>query len=243
MTARPMRPKSLLLMILNRFGKRRRCREAAASVQPLVAMMPCIPHIRRVNLPNAITLSRLVLTGIFVAAVGFPGDPGYAIALATFSIAAATDWLDGYLARKMGLVTPLGKLLDPLADKILVCAAFVFFSAQPVGGYHCPVWVTALIIAREFLVTGLRQIAVEAGQLLAADRLGKWKTTFQLIFCITGLVWLTFEKSNGGVAGLLRDLADPAGWLRPVSLWAAMALTMISGWNYVWSSRKLLISK
>ena len=143
----------------------------------------------------------------------------------------------------MGLVTPLGKLLDPLADKILVCAAFVFFSAQPVGGYHCPVWVTALIIAREFLVTGLRQIAVEAGQVLAADRLGKWKTTFQLIFCITGLVWLTFEKSNGGVAGLLRDLANPANWLRPVSLWAAMALTMISGWNYVWSSRKLLISK
>ena len=151
-------------------------------------MMPCIPHIRAVNLPNAITLSRLVLTGIFVAAVGFPGNPGYAIALVTFSVAAATDWLDGYLARKMGLVTPLGKLLDPLADKILVCAAFVFFSAQPVGGYHCPVWVTALIIAREFLVTGLRQIAVEAGHVLAADRLGKWKTTFQLIFCITGLL-------------------------------------------------------
>jgi CDP-diacylglycerol--glycerol-3-phosphate 3-phosphatidyltransferase len=206
-------------------------------------MMPCIPHIRGVNLPNAITLSRLVLTGIFVAAVGFPGNPGYAIALVTFSVAAATDWLDGYLARKMGLVTPLGKLLDPLADKILVCAAFVYFSAQPVGGYHCPVWVTALIIAREFLVTGLRQIAVEAGQVLAADRLGKWKTTFQLIFCITGLVWLTFEHSSGGIAGLLRDLADPAGWLRPVSLWAAVALTMISGWNYVWSSRKLLISK
>ena len=206
-------------------------------------MMPCIPHIRGVNLPNAITLSRLVLTGIFVAAVGFPGNPGYAIALVAFSVAAATDWLDGYLARKLGLVTPLGKLLDPLADKILVCAAFVFFSAQPVGGYHCPVWVTALIIAREFLVTGLRQIAVEAGQVLAADRLGKWKTTFQLIFCITGLVWLAFEHSSGGIAGLLRNLANPAGWLRPVSLWAAVALTMISGWNYVWSSRRLLISK
>jgi CDP-diacylglycerol--glycerol-3-phosphate 3-phosphatidyltransferase len=227
-------------MILNRFGKRRRCREGAASVQPLVAIMPCIPHIRGVNLPNAITLSRLVLTGIFVAAVGFPGSPGYAIALVTFSVAAATDWLDGYLARKMGLVTPLGKLLDPLADKILVCAAFVFFSAQPAGGYHSPVWATALIIAREFLVTGLRQIAVEAGQVLAADRLGKWKTTFQLIFCITGLVWLTFENSRGGLGGLLRGLADPAGWLMPLSLWTAVALTLISGANYVWASRNLL---
>jgi CDP-diacylglycerol--glycerol-3-phosphate 3-phosphatidyltransferase len=200
--------------------------------------MPCIPHIRGVNLPNAITVSRLFLTAVFVAAVGFPGTAGYAIALVTFSVAAATDWLDGYLARKLGLVTPLGKLLDPLADKILVCAAFVYFSAQPVDGYHSPVWVTALIIAREFLVTGLRQIAVEAGQVLAADRLGKWKTTFQLTFCITGLVWLTLVSMGSG--GFLRDLTSPDGWLMPISLWTAVALTLISGANYVWSSRKLL---
>jgi CDP-diacylglycerol--glycerol-3-phosphate 3-phosphatidyltransferase len=205
--------------------------------------MPCIPHIRAVNLPNAITVSRLILTAVFVAAVGFPGTTGYLIALITFSVAAATDWLDGYLARKLGLVTPLGKLLDPLADKILVCAAFVYFSAQPVNGYHCPVWVTALIIAREFLVTGLRQIAVEAGQVLAADRLGKWKTTFQLTFCIAGLVWLTFSsmKDPGAAGSLLRDWAHPKGWLMLVSLWTAVALTLISGANYVWSSRKLLI--
>ena len=203
-------------------------------------MLPCIPHIPAVNLPNAITLSRLVLTAIFVIAVGFPGTTGYAVALVTFSVAAATDWLDGYLARKLGLVTPLGKLLDPLADKILVCAAFVYFSAQPSDGYHCPVWVTALIIAREFLVTGLRQIAVEAGQVLAADKLGKWKTTFQLTHCITGLVWLTFRGSEGGLGGLLAFLSKPTGWLMPVSLWAAVALTLISGANYVWSSRNLL---
>ena len=207
--------------------------------------MPCIPHIRSVNLPNAITLSRLVLTAIFVAAVGLSTTSGHVVALITFSVAAATDWLDGYLARKLGLVTPLGKLLDPLADKILVCAAFVYFSAQPVGGYHSPVWVTALIIAREFLVTGLRQIAVEAGQVLAADRLGKWKTTFQLTFCITGLVWLTFStmKDTGTVGKFLADLARPDGWLRPVTLWTAMALTLISGANYVWGSRKLLVQR
>lgn len=193
------------------------------------------------NLPNAITLSRLVLTALFVIAVGFPGVAGYAIALVTFSVAAATDWLDGYLARKMGLVTPLGKLLDPLADKILVCAAFVFFSVQGL----CPVWATALIIAREFLVTGLRQIAVEAGQVLAADRLGKWKTTFQLTFCITGLVWLTFNAAQnpGVLGGFLRDLARPDGWLLRISLWVAVALTLVSGANYVWSARSLLVGK
>lgn len=206
-------------------------------------MMPCIPHIRAVNLPNAITVSRLFLTAVFVIAVGFPGTTGFMIALITFSVAAATDWLDGYLARKLGMVTPLGKLLDPLADKILVCAAFVYFSAQPRDGYHSPVWVTSLIIAREFLVTGLRQIAVEAGQVLAADRLGKWKTTFQLTYCITGLVWLTFNsmKDPGMIGGLLRDLANPKGWLMPISLWTAMALTLISGANYVWGCRKLLM--
>ena len=219
-------------------------------MQPLVAIMPCIPHIPGVNLPNAITVSRLILTAIFVIAVGFPGTAGYAVALVTFSVAAATDWLDGYLARKLGMVTPLGKLLDPLADKILVCAAFVYFSAQPAvadaahphGGYHSPVWVTALIIAREFLVTGLRQIAVEAGQVLAADKLGKWKTTFQLTYCITGLVWLTFSSMEhpGPIGGLLRDLANPKGWLMPLSLWTAVALTLISGTNYVWASRNLL---
>jgi CDP-diacylglycerol---glycerol-3-phosphate 3-phosphatidyltransferase len=195
-----------------------------------------------VNLPNAITLSRLVLTAIFVAACEISGYGGHLVALITFALAAASDWLDGYLARKMGLVTSLGKLLDPLADKILVSAAFVLFSAK---GY-CPVWATALVLGREFLVTGLRQIAIEQGQVLAADNLGKWKTTFQLIFCITGLLWLCFE-SRGGTAGSLeplRQLSRPAalgGWLMPVSLWIAVALTMISGWNYVWSGRKLLI--
>jgi CDP-diacylglycerol--glycerol-3-phosphate 3-phosphatidyltransferase len=189
-------------------------------------------------LPNAITLSRLVLTAVFVVAMGFPGLGGMMTALVSFSVAAATDWLDGYLARKMGLVTPLGKLLDPLADKILVCAAFVFMSVE---GF-APVWVTAVIIGREFLVTGLRQIAIEAGQVLAADRLGKWKTTFQLTFIITALVWLAFSEmeSRGFLAEFLWKLADPAGWLMPVSMWLALALTVISGGNYLWSGRKLL---
>jgi CDP-diacylglycerol--glycerol-3-phosphate 3-phosphatidyltransferase len=200
--------------------------------------MACIPHIRRVNLPNAITLSRLVLAAVFVAAMEFPGFTGYSIALVAFSVAAATDWLDGYLARKMNLVTPLGKLLDPLADKILVCAAFVFMSVLDLA----PVWATALIIGREFLVTGLRQIAIEAGQVLAADRLGKWKTTFQLIFVIDALVWLTFDHADPSDLGhFILLLTKPEGWIMPVSLWIAVALTAISGFNYVWSGRKLLV--
>lgn len=212
--------------------------------QPLVANNPSIPHIAAVNLPNAITLSRLVLTAVFVIAMGFPGKAGHLTALIAFSVAAASDWLDGYLARRLGLVTPLGKLLDPLADKILVCAAFVFMSV----GHFAPVWATALIIAREFLVTGLRQIAVEAGQVLAADRLGKWKTTFQLTFVITALVhlFLSHFAQPGAIGTFLASLArrpEDGGWLMPAALWLSVALTVISGLNYLWSSRDLLLER
>jgi CDP-diacylglycerol---glycerol-3-phosphate 3-phosphatidyltransferase len=213
-------------------------------VQPLVANLRCISHIPRVNLPNAITFSRLLMTAAFVVAVSQSSLLGYGAGLVLFVIAAVSDFVDGWLARKMGLVTPLGKLMDPLADKILVSAAFVFFTEKGL----CPVWVTALIIGREFLVTGLRQIAIEAGQVLAADGLGKWKTGFQLAYLITGLVWLTADHAKKQVAALewLGQLARPiseGGWLQPVFLWGAVALTVISGMNYVWSGRGLLKGK
>ena len=209
-------------------------------MQPLVAIGASISHIRRVNLPNAITLSRLVLTAVFVAGTAMESAIGHWIALVSFVIAAISDFVDGWLARKLGLVTPMGKLLDPLADKVLVSAAYVYLSAR---GF-CPVWVTVLIIAREFLVTGLRQIAVEAGQVIAADRLGKWKTGLQLTFCITCLVWFAFEpvRAENGFVTLIRYLASPDGWLIPASMWLALGLTMLSGWNYLWSSRGLLKS-
>lgn len=166
---------------------------------------------------------------------------GFRIALIAFVLAAISDWLDGYLARRMQLVTSLGKLLDPLADKILVCAGFVFLSAE---GF-APVWVTSLILAREFLVTGIRQIAVEQGVVMAADSLGKWKTTFQLTFCITALVYLSFpvtETSNGLVA-LLGKLSAPGGvYLLEASLWLAAILTAVSGFNYFWKNRTLFPS-
>lgn len=193
------------------------------------------------NLPNSITLFRLVLTAVFCAAASAEGVTGYAIALTAFILGAVSDWLDGYLARKMNLVTSLGKLLDPLADKILVCSGFVYLSAKGL----CPVWVTALIICREFLVTGIRQIAVEKGKVIAADGLGKWKTTFQLTFIITALVHLTFETiaTENPVVKLLQYLSDKEHWLFPLSLWPAVALTVVSGLSYFWQSREMILDK
>jgi len=193
------------------------------------------------NLPNSISLFRLVLTAVFCVAASAEGVVGYAIALAAFVLGAISDWLDGYLARRMGLVTSLGKLLDPLADKILVCSGFVYLSAEGL----CPVWVTALILSREFLVTGIRQIALEEGKVIAADKLGKWKTTFQLIFIITALVYLTFEsvQSTNPVVTALQFLSDKEHLLFPLSLWPAVALTVVSGWSYFWKSRGMMFGR
>ncbi|GHC63512.1 CDP-diacylglycerol--glycerol-3-phosphate 3-phosphatidyltransferase [Roseibacillus persicicus] len=185
------------------------------------------------NLPNAITVARLVLAAVFVGAASLATPAGNLVALVTFVVAAFSDFLDGYLARKLNLVTSLGKLLDPLADKILVSAAFIHLSAAGL----CPVWVTSLIIAREFLVTGLRQIAVEQGEVIAADNLGKWKTTFQLTFCIAALIWLLVENNPESP---LHGLTKPNGWLLLVSLYGAFALTALSGFNYTWKGRHLL---
>lgn len=185
-----------------------------------------------VNLPNSITLARLVLTAIFIIAASLRGPSGDLVALVTFIIAAISDFVDGYLARKLNLVTSLGKLLDPLADKILVSAAFVYLTPE-----YCPVWATALIIGREFLVTGLRQIAIEKGQIIAADNLGKWKTTFQLTFCITALVWIVVQANEDS---FLHRLSHKDGLLIQISLWGAVGLTALSGFNYLWKSRRLL---
>ncbi len=218
-------------------------RSLQESVQPLVAISVIIFHITHVNLPNSITLSRLVLTAAFVGFATLGQTWTYAVATVLFITAAISDFLDGYLARKLDLVTPLGKLLDPLADKILVCAAFVFLTAEGL----CPVWITCLIIGREFLVTGLRQIALEANQVLAADRLGKWKTIFQLTYLISSLIWVTLQTvpELPYVFELLQILTTPSGnqaWLTPISLALAIIFTLVSGWNYLWSSRYLLKS-
>ena len=189
------------------------------------------------NLPNSLTVSRLVLTAVFVVGFMQGSQMGYGVALFAFTIAAITDFLDGYFARKMGLVTSLGKLLDPIADKILTASAFIFLCAHEQR--LCPVWVVVVILAREFLVTGLRQIAVEKGKVIAADWSGKWKTTFQIGFCSTALTWL-FLEALGQQESFLAQLANPKSWLMPTFLWLSLALTLLSGLQYVWNSRDLL---
>jgi len=135
------------------------------------------------NLPNRITLIRIVLIPVFlVLYLAAPFSPllNAWLALIVFSVAAITDAIDGYLARKLKLVTNFGKLMDPLADKILVCSAFIAFIATG----QMPAWAVIVIIAREFYISGFRQLALEQNLVLAASFWAKVKTIVHMVLAI-----------------------------------------------------------
>lgn len=138
------------------------------------------------TLPNQLSLFRIALIPLLVYFLSDPGPVSSALAAFTFFIASLTDFLDGYLARLYGHTTTLGKLLDPLADKLLVAAALIMLVAAN-RGPRVPAWMVVVIIGREFAVTGLRSIASGEGIILAAEELGKYKMLFQ-IFALHGLI-------------------------------------------------------
>lgn len=209
------------------------------------------------NLPNAITLLRIALVVVFTAVLSIQHKPcgdaamiggadgpagifttmslGKSIALYAFILAAATDWLDGFLARRLNMVTTFGKLIDPLADKILVSAAFIYLTQ---AGY-CPFWITTLIICREFLVTGLRQIAQSHNVIMAADWSGKWKTAFQLAFCIACLIHISYGDISVFPWNYLTS-GESGAAIRLILLWGATILTVWSGAHYCMQSRRFL---
>lgn len=146
------------------------------------------------NLPNVLTLARIAVIPVFVWFT-YDADPLYSVwAGALFTLAAITDVVDGYLARKWNQITIVGKLLDPLADKLIVTAAFVMM----VRLGRLAAWVAIVLLAREFIITSLRTIAANEGIIIAAGQEGKWKTSFQLIGIICLCVhyvhplWLVF---------------------------------------------------
>jgi CDP-diacylglycerol--glycerol-3-phosphate 3-phosphatidyltransferase len=144
------------------------------------------PYRQVMNLPNLLTFFRIFLIPGLVVLLLDPGPTESILAALTFFLACWTDFLDGYLARRHGLSTTLGQLLDPLADKLIVMSALVMLAAcgpEP----RVPAWVVVLIVGRELAVTGLRAIAVGEGIVLAADELGKYKMIFQM-FALHGLL-------------------------------------------------------
>lgn len=135
------------------------------------------------NLPNILTLSRIAAVPIVVFLLLFESKQSCLWAAVVFTVASITDWLDGYLARKWGIVTILGKFLDPLADKLIVMAALIMLIPLD----RVPAWAVLVILSRELIVSGIRSIASSEGIVIAASDLGKYKTIFQMI-AIVGLL-------------------------------------------------------
>lgn len=180
------------------------------------------------NLPNQLTLGRLGLTAVFVAVTSVPCRYQATAAIVLFAIAGITDWLDGWLARRWNLITDFGKLMDPLADKILVTAALLYL--LQIG--RIPLWMAVVMVSREFLITGLRLIASSKGVVIAADKAGKHKTISQLTAILTALFCLAVaEQGLGG--GWLHFLEVATIWL---FAWATL-ITVASGAWYFWKNR------
>ncbi|KZM57911.1 MULTISPECIES: CDP-diacylglycerol--glycerol-3-phosphate 3-phosphatidyltransferase [Aeribacillus] len=189
------------------------------------------------NLPNRITVSRIMLIPIFMIvmlgdfnwgnwSVGEEVIPvKHVVGALIFILASTTDWIDGYYARKLGLVTNLGKFLDPLADKLLVSSALIIL--VEIGA--APSWIVILIISREFAVTGLRLVLAGEGEVVAANMLGKIKTWTQ-IMAISALLlhnipfeWISFPFAD-------------------IALWVALFFTILSGWDYFMKNKHAFVN-
>jgi len=172
------------------------------------------------NMPNKLTMARIILAVPFIYFLGVSGgDNGFVyrmIALGLFTIASITDFLDGYIARKNNMITDFGKLMDPLADKILVISALVVF----VEVDFLPSWISIVVLAREFLISGIRSLAAANGEVIPAGNLGKYKTTAQMV----GIVLIMIL----GVTNIEFLGIDLNVWI----MLPSVILTIWSGWDY-----------
>ena len=167
------------------------------------------------NLPNKLTILRVIMIPFFVAALLYDGGANQNmryVAAALFIIASLTDMLDGHIARKYNLVTNFGKFMDPLADKLLVCSALICM----IELRELPAWMVIIIISREFIISGFRLVASDNGVVIAASYWGKFKTTFQMI----GVVLLIFN-------------IPALSMVTTIVIWIALALTVISLVDYI----------
>jgi CDP-diacylglycerol--glycerol-3-phosphate 3-phosphatidyltransferase len=187
---------------------------------------------RLLNVPNAVTVARLALAVVLFVLLTFKLYPA---SLAIFLLAAGTDWVDGYWARKYGQITQLGRILDPFADKLIVCGAYIFLAAAPQladGGPATGIaaWVAVLIMAREIMVTALRSFVESHGGDFSAKWVGKWKMVFQCAaaaFGIGQMMWYNAETRT------LVALPEWVTWGLNGTLWIAIVLTVWSGIGYV----------
>lgn len=203
------------------------------------------------NLPNKLTVSRFALTAAFLWAMFSRSPVNDTLALVFFSLAGITDYLDGKIARQRKLITNFGILMDPLADKIMTCSAFIALIARHVltpppvlhlGSLSLSpkvhAWMVVIIVARELAITGLRLLAASKNVVLAAERYGKHKTISQMVAIIALLVMDASVEWWPWLRGALHPWGP---WFVLLALWVTLLLTTTSGGLYLWRNRKLYL--
>jgi len=195
------------------------------------------------NLPNKLTIGRFALTVVFIWMLFAPIPRNHTLALFFFCLAGVTDYLDGRVARTRKLITNFGILMDPLADKIMTCSAFIAFVESTHRTPHPPVtveaWMVIIIVARELAITGLRLLAASKNVVLAAEGYGKHKTVSQIVAIIALLIVDACNEWPSWLQHLLQ------GWVpvfAEIALWVTVVLTMISGVFYLWRNRSLYMN-
>ena len=190
------------------------------------------------NAPNQLTLTRVVMTLVFVIVLMWEFPYSKTAALMLFTVASVTDLYDGILARRYNIVTNFGTLLDPVADKILICSAFVAF----VGLHIIPAWMAIIIIAREFVITGLRLLAASKGVVLAAGWGGKNKTVSQVVAASVVLTGLALRDDWWRKFGWNEEWLAPFNKIAFLFTLVAVAFTLSSGWSYLRNNRHLFLN-
>jgi CDP-diacylglycerol--glycerol-3-phosphate 3-phosphatidyltransferase len=191
------------------------------------------------NAPNQLTLARVVMTFVFVIVLMFDIPYAKTMALFLFAVASITDLYDGILARRYNIITNFGTLMDPVADKILICSAFVAF----VGLHIIPAWMAIVIIAREFVITGLRLLAASKGQILAAGWGGKNKTVSQVVAASVVLTGLALRDDWATKLHLKPQwMGTPFNKVAFGFTLIAVAFTLSSAWSYLRSNRNLYMN-
>ena len=190
---------------------------------PSLTKINTAPH--WLHLANVLTLSRLVLAFVLFGLMAYEM---WMASLGVFVVAAVTDWLDGYVARLQGLVSSLGRVLDPLVDKVLICGAFVFLVPRGTQeGWLAP-WMVTVVIARELIISGLRDQLESLGAAFGADWLGKLKMTLQCAALIAIFVTLEAQTRSGA-----EPVPQALILLRDGLVWAMIVATVLSGANYL----------
>ncbi|MDR3458046.1 MAG: CDP-diacylglycerol--glycerol-3-phosphate 3-phosphatidyltransferase [Verrucomicrobiae bacterium] len=195
------------------------------------------------NLPNKLTVSRFALTVVFLWAMFSKFAFNDTLALFFFCAAGVTDFLDGRIARARKLITNFGILMDPLADKIMVCSAFIAFVESthlnpPHPAVAVAAWMVVIIVGRELAITGLRLLAATKNIVLAAERYGKHKTISQIV---TVIALLVLNASEEWPPALQHFFAPWTPMFAKIMLWVTVVLTAISGGIYLWRNRSLYL--